>query len=156
MRTWLRRHPRAYRWAAALAWMGLIFFLSAQPDLPRPESDWLDLLISGGAHFGLYGVLALLLCWSLGGGRRSMALAFGVALLYGISDELHQAFVPGRVPDVLDLAFADLQRVEASVSRSRALSYLASVAVKSFETVELLRRLAVVEDRIQQEQDTGG
>ncbi|MEJ2208151.1 MAG: VanZ family protein [Anaerolineae bacterium] len=105
---WLRRHPGLGRWAVVLAWMGLIFFLSAQPDLPRPESDWLDLLISGGAHFGLYGVLAFLLSWALGGSGRGMALAFGLALLYGVSDEFHQSFVPGRVPDVMDLLWDGL------------------------------------------------
>lgn len=52
------------------------------------------------------------------------------------------------VPDVLDLAFADLQRCEASVSRSRALAYLAGVATRSFEVVELLARLEVVEGRL--------
>lgn len=103
VRHWLRKHPGLYRWAVVLAWMALIFFLSAQPELPHPESHWLDLLMSGGAHFGVYGVLAFLLCWALGGGPRGMALAFGLALLYGVSDEFHQAFVPGRVPDVLDL-----------------------------------------------------
>jgi len=108
VRDWLQRHPGLYRWAAALAWMGLIFFLSAQPDLPRPESGWLDLLISGGAHFFLYGMLALLLSWALGGGGKGMALAFGLALLYGLSDEFHQAFVPGRCPDALDLVWDGL------------------------------------------------
>lgn len=105
---WLRQHPGLGRWIVVLAWMGLIFFLSAQPDLPRPESDWLDLLISGGAHFSLYGVLAFLLSWALGGGGRGMALAFGLALLYGVSDEFHQSFVPGRVPDVMDLLWDGL------------------------------------------------
>lgn len=104
----LRRSTRWWRWVAALAWMGLIFFLSAQPDFPRPESGWLDLMISGGAHFFLYGVLALLLRWALGGGTRGMPLAFGLALLYGLSDELHQAFVPGRCPDAMDLVWDGL------------------------------------------------
>ncbi|HSH41142.1 MAG TPA: VanZ family protein, partial [Arenicellales bacterium] len=30
-------------------------------------------------------------------------LALGLAVLYGISDEWHQSFVPGREPDVLDV-----------------------------------------------------
>lgn len=30
------------------------------------------------------------------------ALAAGVTMLFGIADELHQAFVPGRDPSVLD------------------------------------------------------
>jgi len=86
-----------------LGWMAMIFFLSAQPDFPHPDSGWLDLLASSGAHLFLYAVLALLLNWALGNGVRGVALAFGLALLYGVSDEFHQSFVPGRVPDVLDL-----------------------------------------------------
>jgi len=30
-------------------------------------------------------------------------LAFAIAFLYGVSDEIHQYFVPGRHPDVLDV-----------------------------------------------------
>ncbi len=101
---WLEQRPRLYRWGLALAWMALIFFLSAQPDLPHPESSWLDLLISSGAHLFFYGVLALLLGWALGGSAPGLIVAFGLTLLYGISDEVHQAFVPGRHPDALDLA----------------------------------------------------
>jgi VanZ family protein len=100
---WRQGHPRFIRWALVLAWMALIFFLSAQPDLPRPDSDWLDLLVSSGAHFFFYAVLALLLNWALGNGVVGLTLAFGLALLYGVSDEFHQSFVPGRVPDLLDL-----------------------------------------------------
>ena len=104
VRDWLQDHPRLVRWGLALVWMGLIFFLSAQPDLPHPDSDWLGLLFSSGAHLFFYGVLALLLNWALSNGGRGLALAFALALLYGISDEFHQSFVPGRVPDALDLA----------------------------------------------------
>lgn len=99
----LRLHARPIGRGLALAWMALIFFLSAQPDLPRPAIGWLDLLTSSGAHLFLYGVLALLLHWGLGSGRRNLVLAFGLALIYGVSDEIHQAFVPGRVPDAFDL-----------------------------------------------------
>jgi VanZ family protein len=105
---WLQHGPRAYRWGLALVWTALIFFLSAQPDLPRPDSDWLDFLISSGAHLFLYGVLALLLGWALGDGARGLIVAFGLALLYGILDEVHQAFVPGRCPDALDLMWDGL------------------------------------------------
>jgi VanZ family protein len=103
VRDWLRHPPRLVRWGLVLVWMALIFALSAQPDLPRPVSGWLDLLVSSGAHFLLYGVLALLLRWPLGDGACRPTLAFGLALLYGVSDEFHQSFVPGRVPDILDL-----------------------------------------------------
>ncbi len=103
VRDWLQGHPHLVRWGLVLVWMALIFFLSAQPDVPHPDSGWLALLVSSGAHLFFYGVLALLLNWALGNGGRGLALAFGLALLYGISDEFHQSFVPGRVPDPLDL-----------------------------------------------------
>ena len=100
---WLHDAPRAVRWVGVLAWMGLIFFLSAQPDLPHPSLGWLDLVISCGAHAFLYAVLALLLGWALALGRRPLPLALVLAVLYGFSDEFHQAFVPGRHPDPLDI-----------------------------------------------------
>jgi VanZ family protein len=34
--------------------------------------------------------------------RRWAVLAVGLASLYGVSDEVHQAFVPGRNADVFD------------------------------------------------------
>lgn len=55
------------------------------------------------AHALAYAVLGALLAWATG--RPGLAVA--LATLYGVSDELHQAFVPGRTPDVLDLV-ADL------------------------------------------------
>lgn len=94
---------RAARWVPVLAWMGVIFFLSAQPDLPHPSTGWLDLAFSCGAHALVYAVLALLLAWALGTDRRALLVALGLAVLYGLSDEFHQAFVPGRHPDPLDL-----------------------------------------------------
>lgn len=84
--------------------MALIFILSAQPDLPHPASGWMDLLISSAAHAFLFGVLALLLGWALAPYRRGLPFALLLATLYALSDEFHQAFVPGRHPDPLDLA----------------------------------------------------
>ena len=103
VRAWLEGTPARYRWLAVVAWMAVIFFLSAQPDLPHPGSGWLDLLISSGAHVLVFGVLAWLLAWALDQRRRGLGLALAVALVYALSDEFHQSFVPGRHPDPLDL-----------------------------------------------------
>jgi VanZ family protein len=84
--------------------MALIFFLSAQPDLPHPESGWADLLFSSGSHAMEYGVLAVLLALALAGRRRAVLVSFLVTAFYALSDEFHQSFVPGRVPDPWDLA----------------------------------------------------
>jgi VanZ family protein len=99
----VRSWERLLRWLPVLGWMALIFLLSAQPDLPHPASGWLDLLISSAAHVFLFGVLALLLGWTLGPGRRGLVVALALTALYALSDELHQAFVPGRHADPRDL-----------------------------------------------------
>lgn len=85
----------------ALVWMALIFALSSQPKLPKVVFlfDGIDKLF----HAGAYGVLALLVTFALGATTRRAALAaVVVASLYGVSDELHQYFVPGRSCDVVD------------------------------------------------------
>lgn len=59
-------------------------------------------------HFGVYAVLALLSARAVG--RRSPGLSPGARMLaavlvasaYGLTDECHQAFVPGRSPELLD------------------------------------------------------
>ena len=98
-------------WLPLVAWMGAIFFLSAQPDLPHAASGWLDLLISSAAHLFLFAVLALLWARALGQGWRAWLTAAVLTLLYALSDEFHQKFVPGRHADPWDLAFDALGAV---------------------------------------------
>ena len=99
------------RWLPLVAWMGSIFFLSAQPDLPHPSKGWLDWLVSSAAHLLLFAVLAILWARALGQGQRSWLIALALTFLYALSDELHQLFVPGRHADPLDLAFDALGAV---------------------------------------------
>jgi VanZ family protein len=100
----LRRKPLFYLWLPVAAWMGLIFYLSAPADLPHPQAGWMGWLFSSGAHALEYGVLAVLWRRALGQSRRAGLLAFALAFAYALSDEFHQSFVPGRHPDVVDLA----------------------------------------------------
>ena len=105
IRYWLRRYPLLYLWGPLAVWLGLIFFLSAQPDFPHPETGWLESLMGIGAHIFLFGVLAVLWARTLREQRRAIFLAFLLTMLYAFSDEFHQAFVPGRTPDPLDLVY---------------------------------------------------
>ncbi len=89
----------------ALAYAGLIFWLSSQADpLPFVPRPWLaqDKLI----HAAEYAVLAALLVVGLRllGARPWIAVLAAVILAsaYGASDEFHQSFVPGRDADVRD------------------------------------------------------
>jgi hypothetical protein len=101
-----RRANQIVRWAAVVAWMGLIFFLSAQPRLPRVMPLGLPQIQDVVGHFIVYAVLAVLLWWALRGAgmRRPLLWALAVTVLYSLTDEFHQSFVPNRHPDVFDLA----------------------------------------------------
>lgn len=92
---------------ATLLWMGLIFALSARRTVPVPPGLSTELTSIAG-HFAAYAVLSALLWWTLEAGnltaRRRMALALAGAVAYGLTDEWHQSFVPGRDASPLDLA----------------------------------------------------
>jgi len=94
-------------WLPPLAWMGVIFYLSGQPKLPAPPEPMLDLMLKKGAHFTVYAILAFLWWRVLSRGkmtdRAALGLAFAVAVSYGLSDEFHQSFVPGRHPGLSDV-----------------------------------------------------
>jgi VanZ family protein len=86
--------------------MALIFWISSIADpitLPGGPTD-------KGAHALLYAGLGVLVARALAGGwRRPMTpraalVAVLICTVYGITDELHQRFVPTRDADVLDVA----------------------------------------------------
>ena len=88
-----------------MAWMGVIFFLSAQPTLPVIIPSPVNLQSILG-HTVAYAVLAFLIgnAFHAAGVRHPWAFAVLVSALYGISDEFHQSFVPNRTPDLFDVA----------------------------------------------------
>jgi len=96
-----------WRWLPPLAWMGVVFFLSAQPDLPSAPGPWLDTLLKKISHALAYGVLAWLYQRALRPHlRASMTLRVvsgGLAVAYALSDEYHQTFVPGRNGQLFDV-----------------------------------------------------
>ena len=101
---------RLLAWLPAVAWAGVIFALSSRPRLPGPELPGFDKV----AHFGAYALLGWLLAFAAERSRLPLAVAVALGLLYGASDEIHQMFVPGRSPDVLDW-FADAAGVAAAI-----------------------------------------
>ena len=89
------------RYGPPLAVMALIFALSATPDLSTGLGLW-DLVLRKLAHITIYAVLWLTLARATDW-RRPLA-ATAVALLYAVSDELHQAHVHGRHGTPVDVA----------------------------------------------------
>jgi VanZ family protein len=92
-------------WGPVIIVMALIFSASSLSDPGAPPGGMSD----KAAHFLAYAALGAALVRALAGGRasgmtvRRIALAILLATVYGASDEVHQMFVPGRTPDVMDL-----------------------------------------------------
>ena len=91
------------RWLMLIAWMALIFILSAQSKLPSPDDPWIDFLFKKSAHFSVYGVLAVLFWRALPAGQWLPLWSWLLSVLYACSDELHQSFVANRHPAARDV-----------------------------------------------------
>jgi VanZ family protein len=83
----------------------LIYIQSCLPaPFEMPEASHLDKLL----HLGAYGVMAVLFYRTYRTGwpralKRALIWASVISTtLYGLSDEIHQYFVPGRSADTLD------------------------------------------------------
>ena len=86
-------------WLPVVAWAALIFTLSSVPDLGTGLGGW-DLVLRKLAHGAEYAVLGVLLLRAV---EHAWA-SFWIAVAYAVTDELHQAFVPGRHASPLDIA----------------------------------------------------
>ncbi|HYF92866.1 MAG TPA: VanZ family protein [Symbiobacteriaceae bacterium] len=114
------------RWGMLVAWMALIFQLSATPDLrtvPLAQrfhllpgvlgvelTNLLEFALRKAAHLAAFGVLAALAFRALSGSRpgwprRRLYLTSALfTVLYAASDEWHQTFVPTRSGSLRDVA----------------------------------------------------
>ncbi len=110
-------------WGPVALVSGGIFFFShlSSPPSPPGAPDWL-------LHGLEYGVLGFVLAGALAGGwgrpinQRTGLLTLVCGVAYGISDEIHQAFIPGRHPsgaDVLADTVGTLAGLAAAVAVAR-------------------------------------
>ena len=113
---------------AVVVWMAIIFKLSAQPGeqsnllstkvttiivslakLFRPDVNVLTLnhFIRKCAHFLAYLVLGIIVLFAMRRiglmGKQGIGFTLLLCISYASTDELHQAFVPGRTPKLLDV-----------------------------------------------------
>jgi VanZ family protein len=92
-------------WIAVVAWMGMIFVLSSQPNLDVEGSQRLHFGVYKLAHVIVFAVLGALVAGATRRLNVSRAVwwAWVCVVLYAIADEIHQAFVPGRTSLVTDV-----------------------------------------------------
>ncbi len=96
--------PLIWRWGPAAAQMAAIFVLSSQESLPSLPGGLTDYT----GHFIGYAILGVLLLRGLAGATwrgvtsRAGWCAVALASAYGVTDEVHQLFVPGRSATIED------------------------------------------------------
>ena len=117
-------------WTASILWMVIIFNLSSQVAYESnklskgvtkiivesvvkvvPEMDFdrskFNHIVRKNAHFFAYLVLGVLVMYAMRRsgrkGIRGIVLILSMCVLYAISDEVHQFFVPGRGPQAKDV-----------------------------------------------------
>ncbi len=79
----------------------MVFASGNNPQVPVPTFVGIDKV----AHFGVFGLLATLVVRTHGVWRRPgwrALLAIGAVSLFGITDEWHQSFTPGRAVEFAD------------------------------------------------------
>ncbi len=93
-------------WGPAAIWVAVLFLLSeVEGTFAIPWIIVDDKIL----HFLLYSALGATLAWGWTRMRRRVPhwAVVSVGAVYGLADEWHQSFVPGRSPSLGD-AFADL------------------------------------------------
>ena len=89
----------SWYWLPPALVMCVIFYLSNQPDLPQAPDPLLDVLLKKSGHATGFAFLFLLLLRALRHyppAIQALDAAMFITAGYAVSDELHQAFVPGR------------------------------------------------------------
>lgn len=125
------------RWLPVIFWMGFIFYLSHQPAEKSSELSSgiteillnilafifplydempiIHFIIRKAAHFFAYFILGILVIHalkpSLEGRWMSISVTMIICILYAISDEIHQLFIPGRSGEIRDVLINSLGAV---------------------------------------------
>jgi VanZ family protein len=122
------------KWTLVLIWCGLIFYATQSPNftgdntakiikqitdkeqntvekeanIENKEGFSLNKLVRKGAHLSVFGILAILIVIALSNIRYRYSIAWFLATLYGVFDELHQSITPGRTANIIDVGYDSL------------------------------------------------
>jgi len=94
-------------WLPPILWGLVIFSFSSFKVGTATEIYWKDFIIKKTAHVIEYGILATLLYRAMVNSdiekKKAIWLSILIAFLYGLTDEFHQSFTPGREPHLRDV-----------------------------------------------------
>lgn len=94
-------------WLPPVIWAGVIFTFSSFPTVQTSEFYLGDFFIKKSAHIIEYGILATLIYRALNtlkiAHKKIMFYSVVAAMIYGMTDEIHQMFTPGRGPTIRDV-----------------------------------------------------
>lgn len=93
------------RWLPALLMMIAIFAFSSRTSNELPNFGGWDYFVKKSAHGIGYGLLALSYLRALPG--LNYKLSWFLAVLFSLTDEFHQSFVPGRHAAITDVLVFD-------------------------------------------------
>jgi VanZ family protein len=96
-------------WIPVLIWALVIFWFSSKTQPETSTVYWQEFAIKKTAHMVVYGILAILLFRAFRnyGANAKQAALYAIlwSFVYGVSDEFHQSFTPGREPRFRDVIF---------------------------------------------------
>lgn len=105
------------RWAYAVVVASLIVIASGRSAVEGPKVEHFDKIV----HFSVYGLLGTLVVRALGRPRAIWAVALVSG--FGVSDEVHQSFTPGRSMEIADWAADTLGATVAVLAYTRWTAY---------------------------------
>ena len=104
-------------WLPVIIWALVIFSFSSLPTKKVSDFYLQDFLLKKSAHVVEYAIFATLFYRALVAYGVFVKMAGGysviISMLYGVSDEFHQSFTPGREPRGRDVVFDTIGAVLA-------------------------------------------
>lgn len=97
-------------WLPVIIWAAIIFWFSSLAiNKPAPFS-WPDFIMKKTAHVTEYAIFYWLLFRAISQknklvGRKSFIFSLIIVILFALSDEWHQTFIPGREGTLRDVGF---------------------------------------------------
>ncbi len=140
-----RMTPSKIHVALPLAIMAAFYWLSSLPGFPHPEDPalysvfyWVPPSVQNILHIPAYAILAWSWHWALRAWVCTPSApaigACSIASLYGIFDEWHQSFVPGRFASLTDVTLDCAGALLGIWLATRMIGYLTSCVTSTDAT----------------------